>query len=100
MKTVTVPLDSQKLASASSSLRPGLRFSLRWLLVAMAFLAVVMSHLNTPHKLQRADGLIVHQQDELQRLRSELGILEITDATKARVLFVRQTADKAWRWRA
>jgi hypothetical protein len=99
MNSETLPHESPKLASAGSARRPRLRFSLRWLLIAMAFLAVVVSHLNTSLKLRQADATIARQQAQLKQLRNELGVFEITDAAKAHVLFVRQTEDKAWRWR-
>jgi hypothetical protein len=78
---------------------PRPRFSLRWLLVATAFVAVVVSHVNTSLNLRRGQRTIEQQQGELKKLRDELGVFEVEDRTKAHVVFVRQTEDKAWRWR-
>ncbi len=87
------------MASAGSSRLPGLRYSLRWLLVAMAFLAVVVSHVNTSLNLRQAEQTISRQQADLKRLRDELGVFEISDFTKTHIIFVRQNEEKAWRWR-
>jgi|GEM_PF-4621268 len=94
-----MPPQSPQLTDASSSRRPRLRYSLRWLLVAMAFLAVVVSHVKTSLDLSHSRQTISEQQAELKRLRDELGVFEVNDVTKAHVIFVRQTEDKAWRWR-
>jgi hypothetical protein len=99
MKAESSPPESPKLASTGSSRLPGPRFSLRWLLVAMAFLAVVVSHVNTSLELSRARQLFAQQQFELKRLRDELGVFEISDVTKTHIVFVRQNEEKSWRWR-
>jgi len=65
----------------------------------MAFLAVVVSHLNTSLNLRNAQRTISRQQAELKQLREELGVFEVNDRTKAHFIFVRQTEDQAWRWR-
>jgi hypothetical protein len=83
----------------SSARLPWLRYSLRWLLVAIAFLAVVVSHVKTSLDLRQSQRTSSRQQAELKQLRDELGIFEVHDRTKAHVVFVRQTEDKAWRWR-
>jgi len=79
--------------------RRGPRVSLAWLLTAMACLAVVVSHVSTSWRLRTAQQTIRRQQAGLRTLRDELGVFEVSDRTKAHVLFVRQLEDKAWRWR-
>ena len=79
--------------------RRWLRFSLRWLIVAMAFLAVLVSHVKTSLDLRSAHLTIARQQAELKQLRDELGVFEVTDPTKVHVIFVRQNEDMSWRWR-
>jgi hypothetical protein len=80
-------------------MRSWLRFSLRWLIAAMAFLAVLVSHIKTSLDLRQARREIASQQAELKQLRDELGVFEVTDPAKAHAIFVRRTEDKAWRWR-
>jgi len=78
---------------------PEPRFSLRGLLAATAFLAVVVSHVNTSLNLRRTERTIAQQHAELKRMRNELGVFDVEERNKAHVLFVRQMDEKAWRWR-
>ena len=75
------------------------RFSLGALIAVIAFVAISVSHFNTSLNLRHAQEVIARQQAELSRHRSELGVFEVKDRSKAHVIFVRQLDDKAWRWR-
>jgi len=99
MKSEPSPFETASQASASSARRPWVRFSLRWLIVAMAFLAVLVSHVKTSLDLRQSQIEINRRQAELKLLRDELGVFEVTDPAKAHVIFVRQNEDKSWRWR-
>jgi hypothetical protein len=72
--------------------RPRFQFSIRWMLVAIAFISVLGSHVFTSWKLKQS-------REEVGRMATELGRLTISNPDTLNVLELPTYEDMTWRWR-
>jgi len=71
---------------------PRFQFSIRWMLVAIAFISVLGSHVFTSWKLKQS-------REEVGRMATELGRLTILNPNTLNVLALPTFEDMTWRWR-